>query len=350
MAENNHFTSFSVQNFKCFEAFELDNIGQFNLIVGDNNVGKTSILEALLLEEDLLQSLSNLLALYSLKHNYADTRKMKEVDYFSFFVHHNRDNSINYKVNGITEIALERHNLSTSKPSVLDQFRSKYPGSNLTGDVIVKLINGLPADICPMNFTAEKRLTSPSMIPNNLGFTNRVIADYADLKQKDLSKSKDIINLLRLMAPSLVDLHSLPNGQGDSFLYYQQEGINNLLPITSLGDGSLKLLRIILRILTSSSKKLMIDEIDTGIHYSRMKDYIKVIIQACRKENIQLFATTHSKELIESFSQAFAELGEDFQQEFRYIILGKTKESFVKSYVLNYEQLRINLSAENQVR
>ncbi|WP_165764121.1 AAA family ATPase, partial [Flavobacterium covae] len=47
---NNHLTYFKVENFKKFDALEVKNIGQFNLIVGDNNVGKTCLLEALLVE------------------------------------------------------------------------------------------------------------------------------------------------------------------------------------------------------------------------------------------------------------------------------------------------------------
>jgi AAA15 family ATPase/GTPase len=40
----------------------MDNLGQFNLIVGDNNVGKTSVLEALLVDVEInpIKSLYNL--------------------------------------------------------------------------------------------------------------------------------------------------------------------------------------------------------------------------------------------------------------------------------------------------
>ena len=50
--ENNHFSYFKIENFKKFDSLEVSDIGQFNLIVGDNNVGKTCLLEALLFDED----------------------------------------------------------------------------------------------------------------------------------------------------------------------------------------------------------------------------------------------------------------------------------------------------------
>jgi len=46
-ASKRRIVSFNVKNFKRFKFFEVKDIGQFNLIVGDNNVGKTSFLEAL---------------------------------------------------------------------------------------------------------------------------------------------------------------------------------------------------------------------------------------------------------------------------------------------------------------
>ena len=57
--ENQHLTYFKVENFKKFDSLEVKDIGQFNLIVGDNNVGKTCLLEALLVDEDSAQLLNN---------------------------------------------------------------------------------------------------------------------------------------------------------------------------------------------------------------------------------------------------------------------------------------------------
>ena len=42
-----HINFFKVENFKGLESLEFKGIKQFNLILGDNNVGKTSVLEAL---------------------------------------------------------------------------------------------------------------------------------------------------------------------------------------------------------------------------------------------------------------------------------------------------------------
>jgi AAA15 family ATPase/GTPase len=48
--------SLRIENFRCFRTFELQQLGRLNLLVGTNNSGKTSILEAV----QLLTSSSNL--------------------------------------------------------------------------------------------------------------------------------------------------------------------------------------------------------------------------------------------------------------------------------------------------
>ena len=39
--------SVKIENFRGFKSFELQQLGRINLLVGENNTGKTSILEAI---------------------------------------------------------------------------------------------------------------------------------------------------------------------------------------------------------------------------------------------------------------------------------------------------------------
>ncbi|NJN37878.1 MAG: AAA family ATPase [Acaryochloridaceae cyanobacterium CSU_3_4] len=73
--------SLKIENFCCFQSFELQQLGRLNLLVGMNNSGKTSILEAI----QLLVSQSNLTRLvngmisrgeYVLDRNSLDIRNL----------------------------------------------------------------------------------------------------------------------------------------------------------------------------------------------------------------------------------------------------------------------------------
>ena len=39
----------TIQNYRCFQEFQIDDLARVNLIVGGNNTGKTSLLEAIYL-------------------------------------------------------------------------------------------------------------------------------------------------------------------------------------------------------------------------------------------------------------------------------------------------------------
>ncbi|MEL6910916.1 MAG: AAA family ATPase [Cyanobacteria bacterium J06598_4] len=57
--EVNMLRDLTIQNYRCFEDFQIDGLEQVNLFVGNNNSGKTSLLEAiyLLVHPDKKQAL-----------------------------------------------------------------------------------------------------------------------------------------------------------------------------------------------------------------------------------------------------------------------------------------------------
>lgn len=75
-------------------------------------------------------------------------------------------------------------------------------------------------------------------------------------------------------------------------------GAENPLPLGTLGDGVSRILVLILAALTCKEGYLLVDEIDTGFHYSVMKDMWTVLFSIATKLNIQVFATTHSLDCI----------------------------------------------------
>ncbi len=89
--ETRHISNFNVRNFKRFDEFEMDNIGSFNLIVGENNIGKTSVLEALCYDENIYHFLGNILTTFS-------WRKIKNLDGNSEFNFINLLIKINQKI------------------------------------------------------------------------------------------------------------------------------------------------------------------------------------------------------------------------------------------------------------
>ncbi|MEY3868956.1 MAG: hypothetical protein RLZZ338_2847, partial [Cyanobacteriota bacterium] len=58
----------------------------------------------------------------------------------------------------------------------------------------------------------------------------------------------------------------------------------------------------ILKLINNDHKILLIDEIENGIHYTNQRDFWKTLFRLAVELDTQIFATTHSLEMIEAFA------------------------------------------------
>ena len=74
------------------------------------------------------------------------------------------------------------------------------------------------------------------------------------------------------------------------------------VPIGSMGDGMWRILGLALSIARASGGVLLVDEIDTGLHYSVMEDVWRMVSERASALAVQVFATTHSRDCYESLA------------------------------------------------
>jgi AAA15 family ATPase/GTPase len=74
------------------------------------------------------------------------------------------------------------------------------------------------------------------------------------------------------------------------------------VPIGSLGDGIWRMLAMAISLIRAKGGVLLIDEIDTGLHYTVMADMWKLLYATAKDSNVQVFATTHSYDCIYSLA------------------------------------------------
>ena len=72
-------------------------------------------------------------------------------------------------------------------------------------------------------------------------------------------------------------------------------------PLKSLGDGVTRFFGIAAGLMKSRNGILLIDEVENGIHYSVHGDLWEMILKAAHAYNIQVVATTHSRDTIAGF-------------------------------------------------
>jgi hypothetical protein len=78
------------------------------------------------------------------------------------------------------------------------------------------------------------------------------------------------------------------------------------IPLSACGDGIRRALFIALGLQSTAGGILLIDEIEASIHVTALGPMFSWIVRSCEQLDIQLFATTHSLEAVDAMIQAEA--------------------------------------------
>lgn len=347
------FTNLTVKNFRCFQNLTLNNISRLNLIGGMNNVGKTSLLEAIFLLlganiPDLSLRINMFRGIEQFTNNYETMWgwlfNNKKIDNIIELIAENK----NETKPEILTINLSSENLSLSpQQNMQDKPKSL---SSLTTELIPNKLNltyekgDLKVDsnlmVTPDGLITGKR--EPIYLKPGIFISSKLRSNREDTERfSNLEKKKrqdKIVNILQLLEPRLERLAVLI--EGGLPMIAGDIGIGELIPIAYMGEGISRLLSIILAIATTENGVVLIDEIENGLHYSKITDIWKGIDLISRQTNTQIFATTHSFACIKSAHQAF---NNDSNYDFTYHRLERVND-FIQ--VFSYDKETINTSVE----
>ncbi|GEM55568.1 hypothetical protein B0A58_14445 [Flavobacterium branchiophilum NBRC 15030 = ATCC 35035] len=339
--ENNHLTYFKVENFKKFDALEVNDIGQFNLIVGDNNVGKTCLLEALLVDEDGQQLLDNFwlsLKKRGLVFQIEEvTKKVGNVsttetiypkeNYFKNYVLGSNSDDLSFQCNNNFILV-----------SVVD---SNFGNNDFENDFI--RINDLLLNIYKNN---DAILNFPLISFNDTPLEIESRSIYENLKTK--REKQILIDILKVVNTKIVDVELREKYEDlKSVFLISFDDKDEFVPLNFLGDGFKRIFYIALKALSLKGKRILIDEIEIGIHYSKMKDFWVNIFNVCKELDIQLFATTHSQECIEAYVEALKIV--NIKNEARLISLQEYKNKIYAS-TYDYSNMEAGILSNSSLR
>ena len=329
--------SLKIENFRGFQSFELQQLGRINLLVGENNSGKTSILEAIQLLQ--LNAPARVFAeICANRGEFLITESQKsqiELDVRHLFHGHQIELGTGFTItknDSHQMIVSVGRNLieDLSAPSgAYFQLDSTYDPPITDGqgfDLIVKRAGSKVKDESDarIHLTKNLRISMPST-NGNAYKAERNFVRPSSLKVTDIVKLFDEIVLtpdeevvyeaLRVIEPikriapvtpqffNVVELTQLgiPAQFRGGFDILHESG--ERLPIGSMGDGIWHILGLVLSAIASKKRILLVDEIDSGLHFRAMLGMWKVIWRIVEKLNIQVFATTHSRDCWESLAE-----------------------------------------------
>jgi len=333
-----------LQNFKVFQHTDLSGFSEVTLIGGHNNIGKTSLLEAIFLFYDFADAgmFFRHLNWRGLQLQAADT----EVLFAPAFYNLDMKQPIAIEVwDDIYQATLDMafNPLSTLQSVNVDfttvgQIFSPAPTVSMSYsfDLHYQLAGGKNEHI---TLAVKQSLTNVSIqfepnpttiIPDPLRrtviclplqFKPNSQEDVVRFSKLDVErKNARVIEFLRILEPQLEGISSVVQ-PATAELYADVTGMTTKIPVPLLGDGMRRLLSIILAIASAPRGIVLIDEIDAGLHYSVLPKVWQSIFQAAREFQCQIIATTHSYECLQAAHEGSQATGA--QSIFSYIRLEK---------------------------
>lgn len=356
-----------IHEYRSFEHFELESLGRVNLIVGSNGSGKTSVLEAVyLLAEGARFSLSDIafgrgeLTLAAKSSSESGRTYLQDIRHL-FRGHEYIPGS---------RILLEAQNVDRSGDFVsLTIVREEYESGPQKGDgfPVIQLKSSAGSEsherelrpdaegfvvMSPGKISFNPNRDPRPGIPRLLTTEGIMPITAAGLIEQLLLHPEEelLLDALRLIDDSIERIATV--GEPGRDLQSNRGVIVKLkhtrlpVPIGSLGNGIWRLLGVVLKLIASRNSVLLIDEIDTGLHYTVMEKMWKLIFEASKQLNVQVFATTHSRDCIDALASISREgVFENSEVMIHRIEAGKSKS-------ISYSEATIKAVAEfgNEVR
>lgn len=311
--------SIEINQFRGIRQLTISDFSKINLIVGDNNSGKTTFLEAvqLLFTKSQLSSVKSIIKQRTVLNisdssfytsfikmfNVNQGRELLDLDICAV----SNNGPIRFEMGGHErtisgEEALQMSTMSLSQKAYYKKESTFVPET-------VKLFSG---SIISQNGKkpVEKEIHFTSLDNVSVGPVSKkevqYIPSFGHLRY-DLLKNfvdnpeykKLAISILKQFDDSIVDICYTKADDG-CFLesIITADGVN--MPFSVYGDGIKKILYILNKLFDTTDSILLIDEIETGLHKKYYDRLFPVVFELAKKLNVQLFIATHSMEAIDA--------------------------------------------------
>lgn len=305
-----------IRNYRLFRELDVPRLSRVNVVAGRNNAGKTALLEAVFLLSGAghphLAMNANILRTAGTDSEARMTKEaLVETLWKPFFFDFDAGNTI--------EIAAAHEPSGDLSMKIALAARRS---------IALPVQDAGRTDLTPMDelvFTfqqgeAESVRTAARLVNDKIEFdhhqefvpfscsltTSRRRTDHDDaVRLGALRKRKQgdlLLEALQVIEPRLRSIED--NSASGSPMIWGDIGLSELVPLSVMGDGMTRFASIVLAMADVPAGVVLIDEIENGLHHSVLADVWRVIDNASRRFDVQVFATTHSFECAQAADQA----------------------------------------------
>lgn len=322
-----HWTSLHVERFRRLRDFRLDDLGPVNLLVGKNNSGKTSVLEALSV---LSHPLSAFTWIDTARERELKSSRTPVLETVNWLFPHDQPRTngfegvvalrgvkkdggaiwqtrATYKEYRRTELTASASSTTRTEAEASDDESEYVAQLDVVAELILQGGQRISGGLESFKFSGSAysaatnesarfnacQLVTPVSHRTNLSLLHalsRIIRE--DRKQ-------EIVSLLKLLAPDVEDIEILsPEGRGIA-VEVKHRGVG-FIPLAMEGDGMRRTLAIAAATTLARSGVLLVDEVETALHPEALTEVFGLLVKICAAANVQLFVTTHSLEAVDA--------------------------------------------------
>jgi len=312
---------------------KFDGLGRANLIVGGNNTGKTSVLEALVL---LFGQQSQLAKLPTTFRELPADGDDQGVGYWKLLFKTGRLDDLKL----ITDAQTVYGDVNSFGKHLIhgDQVVSDWTATMEFGDTWNPSFN---------QKTSLFKLAILSTKQKDPCEISELFNQIAPLNPENETRLEDLMR--KAIEPRLKRLrYAKPKG-ANRHLVYVDLGEGVMLPFTQLGQAFSRTLQIYCEIFANQPDIILIDEIENGLYYEGLGDFWKGLMAVLEDQNVQLFATTHSRECMEAAYAAAKGMESD---PLRYLRLDRRVDdsSKIVSTVFGTEEMATAIEFNREMR
>ena len=281
-----------IKNFRGIKDLKLDNLGQINIIAGKNNTSKSSILEALAL------------SLSAKDGQHLFTKILREIllwrglygekSIYDLFYKNSKEIEVKVKFleQEFINLTLKTDNQSFVNKGITIEFED---GKNHWRNM------GFNLHLIEPNYISSV-LTSAEITQSNFEFITSLTLmkfGYIESLYSQAYESQVLQQAIELLKKAYPEVKSLSPLQKYNKWIMHVETEYGVFPYYVMGEGFKSAL--IIALLTSMLKNgyLLIDSAEAFHHPSSLEITSKMLIESVKNNNIQVFLTTHSLELID---------------------------------------------------
>jgi AAA15 family ATPase/GTPase len=325
-----HLDNLTIHKFRGLRDLNLQDLGQINILVGGNNSGKTSVLEAI---STYCRPLDPLEWLNTSWRREIKSSRKPQLDALRWLFPQNSEVSHAHVYEGETYVSSNGAFHVRESRAIYQEFegfleltdKENSSESQLEIDEIEfdNILRGANLELKVTTSFSPEGLSETFVIVENQRFINKkdryaglpidTVTPYSHrIEQLQISLLSEaillgikpkVIKLLQQMDSEITDLVILSQTGKRPSLYIDHKRVG-ISPVSAFGDGVRRLLFIALTLAKVRGGVLLIDEIETAIHTVALGSSFAWIVDWCQRLDVQLFATTHSLEAIDAMLDA----------------------------------------------